>query len=405
MNNKGNASNSKDIKRLNRILVRNIIRKLGPIARYELAKETGLTPPTVTVIVNELISDGVVLEVGHGESSGGRRPVMLEINPQAAYIFALRLQRDEVVTALFNLKGDILSHHKRVIDTAAPERVVEAVGNSFDWLIEDTGIDREKVLCCGVASPGLINTQRGVIGHSSNLKWDRVPLGAMLSKRLYGIPVHVENISNAAALAEKEYGCGRGYHDLIYLNLSVGVGAGIIIEDKIYGGSKGYAGEIGHIAVISENGPECACGRLGCLEAICGVRAIIERVKEALPDAVFESYGLNKNKLSMDDIIFPPILETKEVEGIFQEAGNWVGFILAHLVSIFNPELIILGGELSKAGPKFLATVVEKMNKNLLKELVGTAKVVCSNMKDDPALIGAYVLALEMLFSIEKWYG
>lgn len=397
------ASNSKDIKTYNRLLVRNIIRKSGPIARYELANETGLTPPTVTVIVNKLIRDGIVLEVGHGESSGGRRPIMLELNPQAAYIFALRLQRDEVVTALFNLNGNIINHHKRLLDTSVPEKVAEAVGNSFDWLLEDTGISREKVLCCGVASPGLVNTQRGVIAHSSNLKWDNVPLGAMLSKRLYGIPVHVENISNAAALAEKEYGSGRGYHELIYLNLSVGVGAGIIIDDEIYGGTKGYAGEIGHMAVIPNNGPECACGRFGCLEALCGVRAIIEQIKEALPELFFESHGLNKNKIKMDDILFPPILETKEVEGILKEAGKWVGLTLANLVSIFNPELIILGGELPKAGSRFIETVVGEMNKCLLKELIGTAKVVRSSMKEDPPLIGAYVLALEMLFSIEKW--
>ncbi len=196
---KKNASNSKDVKTYNRILIRNIIRKLGPIARYELAKETGLTPPTVTVIVNEFIEDGIVHEVGFGESSGGRRPVMLELNSKAAFIFAVRLQRDEVVTALFDIGGNILNQNKRTLDTSVAEDVVEAVGNSYDWLIENTGIDKEKVLCCGLASPGLINTHRGLIQHSSNLKWDKVPLGAMLSKRLYGIPVHVENISNAAA--------------------------------------------------------------------------------------------------------------------------------------------------------------------------------------------------------------
>ncbi|NLW56902.1 MAG: ROK family transcriptional regulator, partial [Firmicutes bacterium] len=186
------ARNSKFLKTYNRILIRNIIRKMGPISRHEVAKEAGLTPPTVTVIVNELIEDGIVQEVGYGKSSGGRRPVMLELNPRAAYIFAVRLQRDEGVTALFDIGGNVLSHHKRTLDTADAEEVVEAIGNSFDWLINDTGIDKRAVLCCGLASPGLINIQRGVIVHSSNLQWDQVPLGAMLSKRLYGIPVHVE---------------------------------------------------------------------------------------------------------------------------------------------------------------------------------------------------------------------
>ncbi|HBG16031.1 MAG TPA: hypothetical protein DDW93_04560, partial [Firmicutes bacterium] len=383
---KKNASNSKDVKTYNRILIRNIIRKLGPIARYELAKETGLTPPTVTVIVNEFIEDGIVHEVGFGESSGGRRPVMLELNSKAAFIFAVRLQRDEVVTALFDIGGNILNQNKRTLDTSVAEDVVEAVGNSYDWLIENTGIDKEKVLCCGLASPGLINTHRGLIQHSSNLKWDKVPLGAMLSKRLYGIPVHVENISNAAALAEKEYGSGRGYHDLIYLNLSVGIGAGFIIGGEIYGGTRGYAGEIGHMTLMPDGGPECACGRLGCLEAICGVRAITERMKRELPDWIFEEYGVNKIKLNMSDLFLPSIVETKEVRMILTEVGRWVGITVANLVSIFNPELIILGGELPKAGGNFIEAVVEEMNKSVLKEFVGTVKVVRSKMKEDPPL-------------------
>ena len=396
-------SNSKDLKVLNRILVRNIIRKQGPIARYELAKEADLTPPTVTVIVNELIEEGIVKEVGYGESSGGRRPVMLEINSKAAYIFTVRLQRGEVVTAIFDIGGNILNHHKRALDTSVAEDVVEAIGSSFDWLIENTGINKVNVLGCGLASPGLINIHRGLIEHSSNLKWDKIPLGAMLSKRLYGIPVHVENISNAAALAEKEYGCGRGYHDFIYLNLSVGVGAGIIIGGQIYGGAKGYAGEIGHMVLISDGGPECGCGRRGCLESLCGVKAIIEQVKKELPDQVFEKYGINKNKLEMSDLLYPPVLERKEIQKIIKETGRWMGIAVANLVNIFNPQLIILGGELPKAGQQVLEAVIEEMNKRILKEFIGTVRVVRSSLKEEPSLMGAYALALDELFSIEKW--
>src|SRR5690554_3328793 len=398
-----NASNSKVVKTYNRILIRNIIRKLGPIARYEVAREAGLTPPTVTVIVNELIRDGIVNEVGYGKSSGGRRPVMLELNPKAAYIFAVRLQRGEGVTALFDLGGNILNHHKRILDTADAEEVVEEIGNSFDWLINNTGIDKHNVLCCGLASPGLINSQRGVIEHSSNLKWDQVPLGAMLSKRLYGIPVHVENISNAAALAEKEYGSGRGYNDLIYFNLSVGVGAGIIIDGEIYGGTKGYAGEIGHMKLIPDGGMKCACGSFGCMEAICGVRAIIERMKKEIPAQVFEEHGLHRSRLNTQDLFLPPLLETEEMKKILQETGRWVGIAVANLVSIFNPDLIILGGEVPRTGKEFAKAVVETMHKCMLKEFSDTIKIVNSTMEEDPPLIGAYVLALEGLFSVEKW--
>ena len=394
------ASNSIDVRIYNRILIRNIIRKMGPIARYELAKETGLTPPTITAIVNELMEDGIVMEVGYGESKGGRRPVMLELNSKAAYIFAVRIQRDEVVTALFDIGGNILEHHRQILDTSLVDDVVEAVGNSFDWLIENTGIKKDKVLCCGVASPGLINIHRGLIVHSSNLKWDQVPIGALLSKRLYGIPIYIENISNAAALAEKEYGCGRGYHDLVYLNLSVGIGAGIIIDDKLYGGSRGYAGEIGHMLLYE---PQFSKGQISYFESIFGFGAIIERIKEKLPAEVFSEYGLNKSRLKAGDFLSSPIMERKEVQEILEESARGIGITVANLVSIFNPELIILGGELPKVSEKFVDIVIQEMNKHVLEEFVSTVKVVNSTMKDDPPLIGAYALALDMLFSIEKW--
>lgn len=398
------ASNSKDVKTNNRILIRNIIRKSGPIARHEVAKISGLTPPTVTVIVNELIKEGIVNEVGYGKSSGGRRPVMLELNPKAAYIFAVRLQRGEQVTALFDLAGNILSHHERLLDTADAEEVVEAIGDSYDWLLTNTGIDRHHVLCCGLASPGLINVQSGVIERSSNLQWQQIPLGTMLSKRLYGMPVLLENISNAAALAEKEYGSGRGYNDLIYLNLSVGIGAGIIIDGKVYGGAKGYAGEIGHMTLIPDGGPPCTCGRSGCMEAVCGVGAIIERMKKEIPPEVFTKHGLNSSRLNSQDLLLPPLLETKEMKAILQETGKWVGIAAANLVTIFNPSLLILGGELPKTGEEFTKAVIKTMKMRILNEFTRTVKVVSSTMEKDPPLIGAYTLALEALFAVENWY-
>jgi predicted NBD/HSP70 family sugar kinase len=269
------ASNSIDVRIYNRILIRNIIRKMGPIARYELAKETGLTPPTITAIVNELMEDGIVMEVGYGE-----------------------------------------------------------------------------------------------------------------------------NISNAAALAEKESGCGRGYHNLVYLNLSVGIGAGIIIDDKLYGGSRGYAGEIGHMLLYE---PQFSKGQISYFESIFGFGAIIERIKEKLPAEVFSEYGLNKSRLKAGDFLSSPIMERKEVQEILEESARGIGITVANLVSIFNPELIILGGELPKVSEKFVDIVIQEMNKHVLEEFVGTVKVVNSTMKDDPPLIGAYALALDMLFSIEKW--
>ena len=397
------ASNSRGIKVHNRLLVRDTIRMLGPIPRREVARIVGLTPPAVTVIVNELMRENIVKEVGWGESSGGRKPVMLALNPQAGFVFAARLQRGESVAALLDLSGNILEKRLKKLDTSLPEDVVEALGESFDSLLRSTGIAAHDVLWCGVASPGLVDSSQGVVQRSSNLNWNKVPLADMLSARLAGAPVHVENISNAAALAEKEYGSGRGCPNLLYLNLSVGIGAGIIIGDLIYGGARGYAGEVGHIVLTPDGGPECICGTRGCFEAVCGARTVLEKVKAEVPEETLARFGMTKAKLSIEDVVTPPIIDLPAVRSILMETGRLIGIVTANLVSIFNPEMVILGGDLARAGDIVLDKVRQVVKDQILSQIEEAVQVVRSNMAEDPPLMGAYALALRRVFALDEW--
>ena len=399
------GSNSKDLKVLNRLLVRDMIRRLGPIARYEIAKETGLTPSTVTVIVAELLEAGVIKEVGHGASSGGRRPILLELNPTAAYVFAIRIQRGELMTAIFDLGKNIMAQRYSHLDTDLPDNVVEMIGSSFEELIEETKINPDAILWCGVACPGLVSSHRGVVERSSNLDWIKVPLSALISKRLGGLPVHVENISNAAALAEKEYGLGRGHKHLVFINLSVGIGAGILADGEIYGGVKGFAGEIGHMTLLTENGPLCACGRRGCFEAVCGVRAVVERAKATIPAETFAEYGISKDELTLADLAFSPLANCTEAQRLIGEVGRFIGILVANVVNLLNPETIILGGELSNLGDRLLQAVKAEVEARTLEEIQKTVSIQISNIKGSAPLMGAYALALERIFSLEEWDG
>ncbi|NMB45932.1 MAG: ROK family transcriptional regulator [Firmicutes bacterium] len=399
------GSNSRDLKVLNRLLVRDMIRKLGPIARYEIARETGLTPSTVTVIVAELLQAGVIKEVGHGASSGGRRPILLELNPRAAHVFVIRLQRGELMTAIFDLAKNILAERYCQLDTDDPDQVVEAIGADFEDLVQETQIDLDNILWCGVACPGLVSSHRGVVQRSSNLGWVRVPLSALISKRLGGIPVQVENISNAAALAEKEYGLGHGHKHLVFVNLSVGIGAGIVADGEIYGGVRGYAGELGHMILLAENGPRCACGRQGCFEAVCGARAVIQRARAVIPDEVFLEHGITKEKLTLADLRSSPLADSPEVRALIQETGCFIGVMVANLVSLLNPEMVILGGELSTLGEPLLQAVRSEVEARTLEEIGGNISIQISDMRGSAPLMGAYALALDRIFSLEEWDG
>ena len=397
------GSNSRDLKASNRLLVRDMIRRRGPIARYEIARETGLTASTVTVIVAELLEAGAILEVGHAESSGGRRPILLELNARAAYVLAVRLQRGELLVAIFDLTKNILAQRFYQLDTTWPEEVARAIGASFEELLQETKINRTSVFWCGAALPGLISPCTGVLERSSNLGWVGVPVGDLIAENIGGIPVHVENISNAAALAENEYGLGRGHKHLIFINLSVGIGAGILVDGEIYGGMKGYAGEVGHMTLLIEQGPICACGRQGCFEAVCSVRTVLEKARSLIPEDTFRQNGLAKEKLTIAHLASSPLAACPEVQQLICETGHYIGVVVANLVSLLNPEIVILGGELSGFGSRLLAAVNAEVEKRVLEEIRRRVRVEISTMHGSAPLMGAYALALERIFSLEEW--
>ncbi len=398
------ASNSKDLKVLNRIKVLNTVRKNGPIARHEVAKLAALTPPAVTVIVNELMKVGILQETGWGESSGGRRPVMLELNPRFGYIFAVRLQHGIVNTALLDLAGTILESRHQKLDTTHPDEVVSSIVLSLKLILAGNGISREKVFCCGVASPGLVNSYEGIVERSSNLDWGRFPLAAMLSQCLEGLPVHVENISNAAALGEKTYGNGVGCENLVYINLSVGIGAGIIINNALFGGARGYAGEIGSARVLYPT----AVGDEGVIkystfEQVCSVRTILEQIKATVTEQEFTKLGLSKTRLTSEEALLSPLVEIPAVRAIIHQASLLIGMKVAELIHLFNTDRVILGGELTQVGDLLLNTVIQTVKENSLAEMTETVKICVSTMREDPALMGVYALILEKLFISEEW--
>jgi N-acetylglucosamine repressor len=396
-------NNTGDIKRLNRLLVRDIIRKQGPICRSDIAKAAGLTPPTVTNIVSDMLEARVVEEVGYGESTGGRRPIMLVLNSHAGFILSVAIQRGETKVALMNLASNILAKLDRQLSVSSPHEIASTITESFKALLSETGVPEEKVLWCGVASPGLVNSDQGVVESSSNLAWKKVPFADVLSESLSGLPVHIENISNAAALGEKVYGIGKECPNLIYLNVSMGIGAGMIIDNNVFRGARGYAGEIGHVPMTPHGGPKCSCGRQGCLEAFCGIPAVLRRVKAEVSDVEFRQLDVDKDSIRIPHLTKPPLSGIPEIQRIMDETGRMIGIAIAHLVLLFDTEMVILGGELGRVGDSFLETVIRSARDHSLVEYMERVRIVRSTMHQYPELMGAYVLAMEEVFALEDW--
>ena len=397
------GTTSRDMRHQNRLLVRDIIRLKGPISRNEIARVTGLTPPTITNVVNELLASNMVREIGPGESTGGRRPVLLELNPNAGFVFAARIQRGEIVTALLDLVGTVLASSRTSLDNTDPDTFIQAIAGAFEMLAAGAGVARHQALWCGVAPPRLVDPERGVVHRSSNLAWSQVALGPMLSDAIGGIPVHVENVSKAAALGEKAYGSGQGYQNLVYLNLSVGISAGIIVDNQVFSGSRGYAGEIGHVATVANGGPLCACGQYGCLEATCGLKALLKKVADETPAEALKALGIDAAQLSVEHLT-GELAQVPQVRRIIQEAGKTIGLFISTVMTLFDPEIVILGGELARLDETFLDAVVRSARKHGLADIVQNIPIVRSTMRDDPGLMGAYALALDEVFALEDWH-
>jgi len=272
----------------NRILILNIIYNQSNVSRAEIAKITGLTRATVSDIVAESIEEGLVLEKGQGQSSGGKPPTLLEVNAEAREIVGIDFASDEFRGAIFNLRGEIKKRLHFPIKGQLGEDALAIGIKLIDKLLEMSNLP---VLGIGIGSPGLLNTEEGIVRTSVNLGWKDLPLGRILNDK-YHLPVCIANDCNVSALAEQFFGKILNPKNLVLIKIGRGVGAGIVLDHKIFHGDGSGAGEIGHVKV-DDNGELCACGNYGCLETKTSSPAIRRRAIHAAsenPDSL-----LNKN--------------------------------------------------------------------------------------------------------------
>src|SRR5215212_3617466 len=244
----------------------------GPISRADVARLTGLTRTTVSDVVATLLVDGVVREIGRGPSSGGKAPILLEVNDDARLVVGLDLGEEHFAGSLVNLRGEI----RRTVELPVAGRDgTEALDLVFELLDRLLDGSTAPLLGIGIGTPGLVDSRTGTIRRAVNLDWRDLPLGEIVAER-YDVPVNVANDSQAAALAEYTYAGGDRVPNLITIRIGRGVGAGLILRGSLFQGDGSGAGEIGHVVVDAE-GTVCRCGRTGCLETVAGMRSVEAR--------------------------------------------------------------------------------------------------------------------------------
>ncbi|TSA86522.1 ROK family protein [Deinococcus detaillensis] len=329
----------------------------GDLARVDLARELHLSRSAVSSLVNELLAAQLVLEGGvradQAASQTGRRATLLSLNAQAAYLLAVDLGASHLRVDLLDLRCQPQASRQIPHDVSAgPQNTYAHITELSRAVLREAGISKAQVALVGVSVPGPVDFGTGKVMAQHIPGWHKVAVASELSA-LLGLPTLVENDANLGVLAEHRFGAHQGQPDLIYVKLATGIGAGIICGGQLYRGSRGGAGEIGHIA-INEQGPVGRSGGPGSLESYVAAQVLLplaaERRAAGEATRLPERFTLSDLFASPDDVL---------VRGLWREVGHHLGVAISTALNLFNPGAVVLGGRLTQAGDGLLSAVRE----------------------------------------------
>jgi glucokinase-like ROK family protein len=379
------------IRAINRSHVLNAIKTHGPIGRADIARRTGLSPATVTSISAKLISQRLVLEKAAGDSSGGRPPILLVINPKGGYVIGIKLTETHAVCALTDLEAQIIAKSSMPLSGHEPAQVVDDLAQMVLMLIREQKIAKKQLLGVGLGLAGIVDAEEGVLRQSPIYGWNNVPLRQMLQDKLH-IPIYVENDVNTLTLTERWFGHGRDVDNFLTVTVGRGVGVGIVVNGQFYRGQTGGAGEFGHIT-MNPDGPLCACGKHGCLEAYVGDPGLVRLAQEAAAKD-----ELSVSVQNIDELLSLARTGDKTAIRIFDQAGRILGIGIANLVNVFNPKKIIISGEGTRQGDFLFNPMKESIQQNTMPGLFDPGTVEIALWGDDAWARGAAGLVLREVF-------
>jgi glucokinase-like ROK family protein len=373
-----------------------------PLSRSQLAGLTGLNKTTVSSLVEELLDRGLIHEVGLDTSGGGRPATLLELNPRAGSIIGVALGVDFVSVVLSDFVGGIQWRRQEESDPAeSHEATLDLTLRLVEEAVEQAGVAR--LLGLGLATPGTVNVQEGLLIFSPNLQWHSIPYRRIFQEHT-GLPALVDNDANAAALAEHLFGVARQVRNFISVFAGVGVGGGLFLNGELYRGAGGYAGEIGHTNFMVEHYRRpCRCGSRGCWETSVAQDAVIERVRSRLAvgrnSLVRRLMAERESPLTLPLIVEAAGAGDVEATEALTETGSLMGLGVASLVSIFNPEMVVLGGPLSVAGDYLLPSIRESVDSTVLPEIAEQVQILLSAFGADASVMGAVALVVEAILA------
>jgi glucokinase-like ROK family protein len=379
------------MREVNRSLVLDVVRAAGPLSRTDIARHTSLAKPTVSDLIDHLVTEGVVREVGVGATTrqGGRPPSLVEFNERSCAYLGVDFGVHRTNVAVADGLGHIVEVRSAASRPGEPQATVELAHRLAVEALAATKTPEGLVEGVAATVAGAVDFDTGHLALAPNLGWRDFPLGQSL-EAAFGRPASVYNVTHAAAFAEGVEGAAVGEKQFVWVYVGTGVGAGIVLDGQVFRGDRGFAGELGHCPV-EDNGERCGCGRRGCLETVASAPAIV-RAAEAARSA--------RKRTALSSLSLP--IDARAVVGVANEGdevarrilagvGEHLGRGIAYLLNILNPGLVVVGGAVSGAGD----VLFEPLRRSLAAHALDATQVavVPSTLGDRAELIGAVRLA------------
>ena len=385
---KTQAARLNTIRDINRQIVLNYVREREPISRAEIARETDLQRSTISAIVEALTAEGLVEEVGEGESTGGRRPTMLRLRTKEAIAIGVAITPTRTTVATSDLAGRIVEQKEFLTDPDPDKTLFEVIALVREFSVKNRG----SIEAVGVSLPGLVDPSTGTAVYVPYFKWRDIPIAKAISAEV-GLPVIIDNDANAVALAELWFGRPEvsDARDFILVLVAEGVGTGIIFDGQIYRGESGAAGEFGHM-IIGNNAPvPCSCGNRDCWEAFSSERAAMARYVKL-------SRGENGAPFGFRELVDRALGGELHAKTALVETAYCLGVGISNLVVGFSPEAVVVGGEIARAWPLVQAALTKTIEHSVRRGLP-SARILPSTLGEDPTLRGALSLVLAGKFA------
>ncbi len=374
------------IKRINTAIVLEYILRGSPLSRAQISEQSGLNKATVSSLVQDLIDGALVQEIGTGQSSGGRKPVLLEFVASSGYAVGIDLGVNYIRGVLTDLRGNVVAERTSALRLTEPNAAVDQLCGCIEHLMTEAPSSPYGIVGIGVGVPGLVD-DNGTILFAPNLQWRDIPLQRLLTEK-FSLPITIDNEANMGALGEQKYGVGRSINNLIYVSVGIGIGTGLILHKSLYKGASGFSGEMGHLSVEA-HGKSCTCGNRGCWEMYASEQALLE---QAAPLG-FED---------LESLLVAASSGRQDVLELFSNIGEYLGVGIANIVNVFNPDAVVIGNRMSQARPWLENALRQTVVQRALGFHLRKVQLLFAELGERSSMMGAAEMAIAGFFARVK---